>query len=136
MRTLLNNYRSFIKSGEAMRAELSKMLAGKQYLPDATINALAGVHAECYGAHAVQKESGAWVFYTTSNPEEQTRDAVHEAAKKQWSRTIAPLHNYARKDTPVRNKASEADRYINAFEKLPKSARRAVAAYIASLKTV
>jgi len=136
MKTLLNNYRAYLKAGAAMRAELDRMLAGAQFLPDATVNALARVHAECYKAHAVQKESGAWVFYTTSNPEEQTRENVHEAAKKQWARTIAPHHNYERKEAPARNKMSEADRFIAAFEKLPKAQRKAIASYIASLRNI
>ncbi len=136
MNALLNNYRTFIKSGAAMRAELERMLKGSQFLPDATINALARVHAECYKAHAVQKESGAWVFYTTSKPEEQTRDNVHESAKKQWSRTIAPHHDYDRKETAVRNKKSEADKWIDGYEKLPKAARRAIYAYIVAHKAV
>jgi hypothetical protein len=133
---LLNNYRAYLKAGAAMRAELAKMLKGKQYLPEATVNALARVHAECYGAHAVQKESGAWVFYTTSNPEEQTRDTVHEAAKKQWARHIAPHHDYERKEAVVRHKKSEADKWIETYEKLPKATRRAITAYILAHKTV
>lgn len=134
--SLLTNYRLYLKHGALMRAELARLLKGKQYLPNAIVNKLAVVHAECYGAHAVQQESGAWVFHTTSDPEQQSRDTQHEAAKKQWQRTIAPHHNYKRKDTGTRNKMSEADRFINAYEKLPKTQRRAIYAYIIAHKTV
>jgi hypothetical protein len=139
---LLNNYRAYLKAGAAMRAELAKILKGNQYLPDATVNALARVHAKYYEETgdspccAVQKESGAWVFYTTSNPEEQTRDNVHEAAKKQWARHIAPHHNYERKEAGVRHKKSEADKWIETYEKLPKATRRAITTYILAHKTV
>ena len=122
---LLTNYRAFLKSGTLMRAELAKLLKGKQYLPDATINALARVHAECYGAHAVQKESGAWVFYTTNDPEQQTRDNVHEGAKKQWARAIAPHHNYIRKESNGRKKMSAVDRLLTSFENLTLAQQRA-----------
>jgi hypothetical protein len=136
MQALLNNYRNYLKSGAAMRDSLKASLGRDNYLPDATVNALARVHAEYYGAHAVQKESGAWVFYTTSKPEEQTRENYNESANKQWQRTIAPHHNYERKATAVRHKKSEADKWIESYEKLPKSVRRAISAYIVAHKTV
>jgi len=129
---LLSNYRKYLKAGSAMRAELAKLLKGKQYLPHDVVNKLARVHESCYeSCHAVMKDTGAWVFYTTDDPEQQTRANVHEAAKKQWQRTIAPHHDYERKEASVRNKKSVVDRYVDSIMKLTAAQRRAIAKAIA-----
>ena len=129
--TLINNYRQFLQSGSAMRAELDRLLKGAQYLPDALIDKLAGVHASHYGAFAKQSETtGAWVFFESA--EDTTNKGRHAAANKQWSRTIAPHHDYSRREV-TRNKQSEVDRLLGAFNKLSLREQRA---FIKSLPNV
>lgn len=125
--TLVRDYKAFIASGTKFRAHLAKLLKGNQYLPHDAVNKLARAHEQAYGCFAVMKDSGAWVFYTTEDSEQQTRDNYHEAAIKQWNRTIAPHHDYERKATAVRNKKSAVDRYVDAIMKLPVAQRRAIA---------
>jgi len=124
---LIRDYKAFIASGIKMRDHLAKLLRGKQYLPCDVVNKLARAHEQAYACHAVMKDSGAWVFYTEADSEQQTRDNYHEAAMKQWSRSIAPHHNYERKATAVRNKKSTVDRYVDAIMKLSIAQRRAIA---------
>lgn len=129
--SLIKDYKDFIKSGTRVREHLSKLLKGKQYLPHDVVNKLARAHEQAYGCHAVMKDSGAWVFYTTGDSEQQTRENYHESATKQWNRTIAPHHDYERKAQVVRHKKSAVDRYVEAIMKLPAAQRRAIARAIA-----
>lgn len=124
---LIKDYKDFIKSGIKVRDHLAKLLKGKQYLPVDVVNKLARAHEQAYGCYAVMRDTGAWVFYTTDDSEQQTRENYHESATKQWNRTIAPHHNYERKDSPVRHKKSVVDRYVDAIMKLSAAQRRAIA---------
>lgn len=124
---LIRDYKAFIASGTKVREHIAKLLKGKQYLPHDVVNKLARAHEQAYKCHAVMKDTGAWVFYTTDDSEQQTRENYHGTATKQWSRTIAPHHDYERKAKAVRNKKSVVDRYVDAIMKLPASQRRAIA---------
>lgn len=125
---LIKEYKAFIASGTKVREHLAKLLKGKQYLPCDVVNKLARAHEQSYkGCYAAMRDTGQWCFYTTDDPEQQTRDNYHGTATKQWSRTIAPHHNYERKAKAVRNKKSVVDRYVDAIMKLSASQRRAIA---------
>ena len=123
---LIRDYKAFIASGTKVREHLAKLLKGNQYLPCDVVNKLARAHEQAYKCHAVMRDTGAWVFYTTADSEQQTRENYHEGAMKQWSRTIAPHHDYERKATAVRNKKSVVDRYVDAIMKLTPAQRRAI----------
>jgi hypothetical protein len=130
---LIKDYKAFIKSGTTMRKHLAALLkGGKQYLPCDVVNKLARAHEQCYeNCFAVMRDTGQWVFFTTGDSKKQTRENYHEAARKQWDRTIAPLHDYERKASAVRFKKSAVDRYVEAIMKLPVAQRRAIARAIA-----
>lgn len=129
---LIADYKAFIKSGTKVREHLAKLLKGKQYLPCDVVNKLARAHEQSYAScFAVMRDTGAWVFYTTDDSERQTRENYHDTATKQWSRTVAPHHDYERKASPVRHKKSAVDRYVDAIMKLSVTQRRAIARAIA-----
>jgi hypothetical protein len=86
-------YATYLRAGGDVRKAIEACLVrGK--LPRHAVNELAGVHAAYYKCHAHETESGAWRFF--NDAEDTTSANRHEAATKQWNRTIAPLTGTAK----------------------------------------
>jgi hypothetical protein len=87
MQSIYTTYGTYLQSGASMRDAIqSHLVRGK--LPAGIVAGLAKVHAQHYGAHFIQQDSGAYRFF--HDADDTTSANRHEAATKQWNRTIAP----------------------------------------------
>lgn len=117
--TIINTYGSFLRSGGAFKDAVVAALGRSKYLPDATVDALATVHAEHYGCEARQTKAGRWVFYAG--------DARDEAAAKAWGRWVGPFHRAAKAaqgGARTSRQVDHAARLYAAYEKLSAADRR------------
>ena len=86
MKALITTYLEYLKARKAMGKLIEQELAGKQYLPDATIRDLAMAHAQFYGCNAKQDaDTKQWHFYDADG----TRN---NSARVQWDRNVKPYH--------------------------------------------
>ncbi len=87
MQALVQAYLQYLKSRQAMGKAIEEALAGKKYLPDATVKSLALAHAQFYACNAKQDpKTKQWHFYNA--------DGVrNNSARVQWERNIRPYHN-------------------------------------------
>lgn len=86
MQALVQTYLEYLKARKAMGKMLEATLAGKQYLPDATVKSLAQAHAQFYSCEAKQDpKTKQWHFYDADG----TRN---NSARVQWDRNVRPYH--------------------------------------------
>lgn len=116
--TITTSYAAFLKTGASFKEAVVKALGKKQFLPDATVQALASVHAKAYDAEARQTKEGRWTFYTG--------DARHEAATKNWARWVGCFHAAAKSKRGGATSAqvSPVSKLVASFEKLSAADRK------------
>jgi hypothetical protein len=122
--TITTSYAAFLKSGTSFKDAVVKALGKKQFLPDATVEALAGVHAKAYGAEARQTESGRWTFYAD--------DKRHEVATKNWARWVGCFHAAAKsaRGGATSKQVDPVEKLVASFEKLTAAQKRRFKALI------
>lgn len=122
---LTTSYKSFVIAKASWADALAKALKGKEYLPEATIEALAQAHAEAYGEkygetiYYQQSEGGSWYFYTD---EACTRENRHDTATKQWQRNAGKYHKVSKKKASrTSTKVDVVQQLVEKFEALSKA---------------
>lgn len=116
--TITTSYAAFLKSGTSFKDAVVKALGKKQFLPDATVEALSAVHARAYKCEARQTDSGRWTFYAD--------DKRNEAATKAWARWVGCFHKAAKsaRGGATSEQASPVEKLVASFEKLTAAERR------------
>ena len=133
MQSLKQVYANYLRAGGDMAKALqASLVRGK--LPASVVNELAGVHAAYYKCVAHKTDSGAWRFFI--DEDDLTSANRHEAATKQWNRTIVPLTGLTKsKRGGARYKTEkditrQRDFVLKAFNLLSVSDRKWVLAHI------
>jgi hypothetical protein len=118
MHTLITSYAAFLRSGASFKEAVVAALGRRQFLPDATVEALSAVHAKAYKCEARQTDSGRWTFYAD--------DKRNEAATKAWARWVGCFHKAAKsaRGGATSEQASPVSKLVTAFEKLTAAERR------------
>lgn len=86
MNALAQTYLQYLAARKSMGVAIEKALAGKRYLPDATVRELAIAHAQFYKCTPTQdSETKQWHFYDADG-------ARNNSARVQWDRNVRPYH--------------------------------------------
>jgi hypothetical protein len=112
-------YASFLKTGADFKSAVAAALGDNQFLPDATVDALAAVHANAYKCEPRQTDGGRWTFYAD--------DKRSEAATKAWARWVGCFHKASkstRGGATSKQKVSEAAKLAALYEKLTAAQRK------------
>ena len=128
MQSIVQTYLQYLEARKAMGKMIEQALAGKQYLPDATVKSLALAHAQFYKCEAKQDaDTKQWHFYNA--------DGVrNNSARVQWDRNVKPYHKAtSSKRGGTRYKSekqimSQRDFVLKAFKLLSASDRKWVIA--------
>jgi hypothetical protein len=123
MTKLTLSYRAFLKAGGSFKAEVMSALGRKKYLPDATVAALAAVHAEVSaverpGVKAQLTETGRWTFYVDGKRCETTT--------KNWNRWVGCFHAAAKsaRGGATSTQKDAVAKLVDTYERLSAAERR------------
>lgn len=115
---ITSSYAAFLKTGASFKEAVQAALGRSKYLPDATVDALAAVHATAYKCEPRQTDAGRWTFYAD--------DKRNEAATKAWARWVGCFHKAAKstRGGATSKQADPIERLLKAYEALTPAQKR------------
>ena len=115
-------YLAYLRAGNQLSEALLKRLRGG-YLPAGDIAELAESHAIHYDCFVSQASNGGYRFFTS---EEAVSSNRHEAAQKQWNRTIAKYHKVAQdgRGGAKKQKVDAVAKLLKAFKELSRAEQK------------
>jgi len=134
MKAIVQTYLQYLAARKAMGTIIEQALAGKQYLPDATVRELAVAHARFHKCTPTQDaDTKQWHFYGADGTRNNT-------ARMQWDRNVRPYHKAtvskrggSRNKTEKISPDAQRKHALAAFKLLSASDRKWFLVQIASL---